>query len=35
MCRVKENFLEDRIAKMARRKSIPKRRNGVSKGKEL
>ena len=31
---VKEDFLENRIAKVGKRKSFPKRRNGVSKGQE-
>ena len=32
---VKEDFLENRIAKVGKRKSFPKRRNGVSKGTEV
>ena len=32
---VKEDFLENRVAKVGKRKIFPKRRNGVSKGTEV
>lgn len=32
---VKEDFLENRIAKVGKRKSFPKRRNSMSKGTEV